>query len=230
MTIRIRNLQFAYPSGGFELHVEALDIARGETVALVGPSGCGKTTVLHLVAGITVPDAGSVEVDDKLVSALDEAARSAFRARHIGPVFQEFELLEYLTVLENLLLPYRIAPGSLAAGLRRPASAPGRWPARSGWAARLAPALRAGCARASASAWPVGRALRRRAGASCSPTSPPATSTRPRAPSACSTCCSTHANRHGCATLVTVTHDHALLPRFDRVLEMGDLVRPGSPA
>ena len=111
--IELRDVRFRYPQGEFTLGVQRLEIGRGERVAVAGPSGSGKTTLLHLMAGITVPNAGRVlalEVAD--LGALDDAARRDFRIRHIGLVFQEFELLEYLSVLDNVLLPYRIS-GSL---------------------------------------------------------------------------------------------------------------------
>jgi putative ABC transport system ATP-binding protein len=106
--ISISDLRFRYPEGEFELNVPALAVARGETVAVIGPSGTGKTTLLHLMAGIRLPQSGRVVTDDTEVTHLDEGARRDFRIRRIGMVFQEFELLEYLTVLDNILLPYRI--------------------------------------------------------------------------------------------------------------------------
>ena len=106
--IEIRDLVFRYPEGEFELRVPRLDVERGETVAVIGPSGCGKTTLLHLVAGVRAPATGTVVTDGVDVTALDDADRRDFRIRRVGMVFQEFELLEYLTVLDNILLPYRI--------------------------------------------------------------------------------------------------------------------------
>jgi putative ABC transport system ATP-binding protein len=90
------------------LRVPELTIERGSTVAMVGPSGCGKTTLLNLVAGITSPGGGVITTNDVEVTALTDQARRDFRIRNIGLVFQEFELLEYLNVLDNILLPYRI--------------------------------------------------------------------------------------------------------------------------
>jgi ABC-type lipoprotein export system ATPase subunit len=106
--ISISGLQFRYPEGEFQLEVPELTVERGETAAVIGPSGCGKTTLLHLMAGIRTPQAGKVVTDDIEVTALDDGGRRDFRIRRIGMVFQEFELLEYLTVLDNILLPYRI--------------------------------------------------------------------------------------------------------------------------
>ena len=108
--IRLEQLAFAYADGPFRLEVPELRVAPGERVAVVGPSGSGKTTLLRLIAGIVTPDAGWAVVRDVEVSALPDAARRRFRRRHVGLVFQEFELLEYLSVLDNVLLPYRIHP------------------------------------------------------------------------------------------------------------------------
>jgi ABC-type lipoprotein export system ATPase subunit len=108
--IRVRDLDFAFEEGDFALHVPTLSVARGETVALIGPSGSGKTTLLHLMAGILAPRRGSVVTDGVELSALGDAERRAFRVARVGLVFQEFELLEYLSVLDNVLLPYRIHP------------------------------------------------------------------------------------------------------------------------
>ena len=108
--IAVRDLTFGYPQGGFELRLRELKVTRGEGVALVGPSGCGKTTLLHLMAGILRPVSGSVLIDDVEVSALRLEDRQDYRALSMGLVFQEFELLEYLDVLDNVLLPYRISP------------------------------------------------------------------------------------------------------------------------
>jgi putative ABC transport system ATP-binding protein len=107
--ITIRNLDFRYPGGDFRLSVSGLDIAEGERVAVVGASGSGKTTLLDLIAGIRVPQAGSVAITDQPLDQLSEAGRRQFRISRIGLIFQAFELLEYLTVRENLLLPYHIS-------------------------------------------------------------------------------------------------------------------------
>ena len=108
--VHLTGLHFRYGDAGFALCIDELRVAAGESVALVGPSGSGKTTLLHLVAGILMPNAGRVLVDGEELGSLDTAARRAFRVRRIGLVFQEFELLEYLSVLDNVLLPYRIHP------------------------------------------------------------------------------------------------------------------------
>jgi putative ABC transport system ATP-binding protein len=79
-------------------------------VALTGPSGCGKTTLLNLLSGILVPGQGKIDVDGAVISGLNHEDRQDFRALRMGLVFQEFELLEYLSVLDNVLLPFRLNP------------------------------------------------------------------------------------------------------------------------
>ena len=106
--IEIRDLRFAYGEGGFELQVKRLSVTDGQRVCWIGPSGCGKTTLLHLVAGINSPAAGQVETCGQDLTALRNAARRDFRIANVGLVFQDFALLDYLSLLENILLPFRI--------------------------------------------------------------------------------------------------------------------------
>ena len=108
--IAISQLSFHYARSTFTLRVPDLTVADGEKVALVGPSGSGKTTLLHLIAGILLPDAGDITVGDACPAKLNDAGRRAFRIATLGLVFQDFQLLESLDVLENILLPYRINP------------------------------------------------------------------------------------------------------------------------
>jgi len=108
--IRIRDLEFRYGEGDFRLRIPELSIQSASSVAFAGPSGSGKTTLLHLIAGIVTPIQGRIATAGVDVSALSDRDRRGFRIRHIGLVFQEFELLEYLSVLDNVLLPYRINP------------------------------------------------------------------------------------------------------------------------
>ncbi len=106
--ISIEDVKFCYRDGDFRLSVPRFQVRSGATVAVVGPSGSGKTTLLNLAAGILVPDSGNVRTNDVTVSSLSEPARRDFRIANIGLVFQEFELLEHLRVLDNILLPCRI--------------------------------------------------------------------------------------------------------------------------
>ena len=121
--ITVERLEFRYAEGDFLLEIPSLHIERAETVAFIGPSGSGKTTLLNLIAGIALPRAGRITTGDVELTALDDAGRRNFRIRNIGLVFQEFELLEYLSVLDNILLPYRINPSmQLDAAVRERAS------------------------------------------------------------------------------------------------------------
>ena len=106
--IYISNLRFSYGADGFGLGIEELHVPSGEKICWVGPSGSGKTTLLHLVAGIFLPDAGRVDCCGKELTSLSDAARRDFRIANIGLVFQDFALLDYLSVVDNILLPYRI--------------------------------------------------------------------------------------------------------------------------
>lgn len=106
--IQCRDIVFSYPGERFELKVPEFDAAKGETVALVGPSGAGKTTFLNLISGNLVPAAGEVRIGETEVSSLTLTERQRFRLGNIGLVPQNFELLDYLTVKENIGLPYQI--------------------------------------------------------------------------------------------------------------------------
>jgi len=108
--IQLSDLRFQYGDGDFALRVSDLAVECGQRVAVIGPSGSGKTTLLHVIAGIALPQTGSIEIGGSNWAALAEAKRRAHRIQRIGLVFQEFELLEYLTVLDNITLPYRIHP------------------------------------------------------------------------------------------------------------------------
>jgi putative ABC transport system ATP-binding protein len=92
--------------------VRHLDVASGEQVAIVGRSGLGKTTLLNAIAGIVRPDQGTIEVLGTDLTQLGEAARDRFRARHVGIVFQTFNLLQPFNALENVLLGAVFGGGS----------------------------------------------------------------------------------------------------------------------
>ncbi len=106
--ISIQNLRFNYPTGEFQLDIPEFKVTGGEKVAVIGPSGSGKTTLLNLLAGIILPVQGFVRVGDVPVNELLDMRRRDFRITNIGFVFQDFELLDYLNVLDNILHPYRI--------------------------------------------------------------------------------------------------------------------------
>jgi putative ABC transport system ATP-binding protein len=106
--IEIRNLAFSYPTGNFSMKVPEFAVAKHEKIAVIGPSGTGKTTLLNLIAGIIIPNRGQICVNDMAVDQFNDAQRRQFRITHIGFVFQDFELLDYLNVYDNILHPYRI--------------------------------------------------------------------------------------------------------------------------
>jgi putative ABC transport system ATP-binding protein len=102
---------FAWPGAGAPcLDVAALRIKAGESIFLHGPSGSGKSTLLSLIGGVVSPSRGRVEVLGQDLTAMRMRARDRFRAAHIGFIFQLFNLVPYLTALDNILLPCRFAP------------------------------------------------------------------------------------------------------------------------
>jgi putative ABC transport system ATP-binding protein len=106
--IAINDLEFSYPSGHFSLRIPGFSVERHEKVAVIGPSGTGKTTLLNLIAGIVTPSKGRVRVGGIEVHRLNDSQRRRLRITRIGFVFQDFELLDYLNVYDNILHPYRI--------------------------------------------------------------------------------------------------------------------------
>lgn len=106
--IEIHDLFFRYGDAGFALQIPHLLVEPASRVAIVGPSGSGKTTLLHLLAGILVAQTGQILIAQHDLARFHDRARRNFRISSIGLVFQDFELLEYLNVQENILLPYRI--------------------------------------------------------------------------------------------------------------------------
>ena len=90
----------------------SLDVATGEVAAVMGPSGSGKSTLLNLVAGLDRPTSGTITVAGRRIDSLSESALARFRARHVGIIFQFFNLLDDLTVQDNVLLPAQLAGAS----------------------------------------------------------------------------------------------------------------------
>ncbi len=104
--IQLQSVSFNYPRSNFRLQIGELSVAANEKVAVVGPSGSGKTTLLNLICGISVPNTGTVSVLQQDVSAMTDKQRRGFRVKNIGSIFQQFELVDYLNVRDNILLPY----------------------------------------------------------------------------------------------------------------------------
>lgn len=112
--IELSEVRFRYEakaSGAFELRVEQLALSAGSRTAIVGPSGSGKTTLLHLIAGILTPSQGRVLVNDRPIGGMPETKRRRLRLQTMGMVFQDIQLLDYLSVRDNILLPFRLGGG-----------------------------------------------------------------------------------------------------------------------
>jgi putative ABC transport system ATP-binding protein len=214
--ISIESLHFAYPQDGFRLHIPAFSVPVGEKLAVIGPSGSGKTTLLNLIAGIYRPDSGHIRVAGTPIDELADAGRRDFRITQIGFVFQDFELLDYLSVLDNILHPYRITR-----------------------ALKLTPEVRRR-ARDLAGQMGIGDKLQRHAGdlsqgekqraAICRALLPqPKLILADEATGNLDPDNKLHildllfeaVDQHG-ATLLAVTHDHELLPRFDRLVDFNE--------
>jgi len=219
--IDINNLEFHYDEGDFRLSIPNLTVPQGEKTAVIGPSGSGKTTLLNLVAGIFLPQEGMVTVDAFTVSKLNDSERRNFRIKNIGFVFQDFELLDYLNVLDNILHPYRIT-GALTLSIdvraravqlaedmgivdklkRRPGDLSQGEKQRAAICRSLLPSPKVVLADEATG------------------NLDPANKTR------ILDLLFRSVEEHG-ATLLAVTHDHALLSRFDRVVDFQDFYIQG---
>ena len=219
--IECQQVSFAYPGDAFELRIDDFSVARGEAVALVGPSGCGKSTLMNLISGLLVPQAGSIVVDGVGVHLFSLAERQRFRLGTIGLVPQNFELLDYLTVGENILLPFRLgAGGGLDEGARARcgslaeragiASHLGKYPDQLSQGERQ----RAALCRGLVTAAPLILA------------DEPTGNLDPENQDRIVTLMLEEARGIG-ATVLMITHDPVLLPRFDRTVDVLALRKGG---
>ena len=110
--ISLENVNLSLGSGEARTHILkdiCLDVAKGETLALLGPSGSGKSTLLMTMAGLEASDSGTVHVAGRRIDAMGEDELARFRGGHIGVVFQAFHLIQTLTALENVAIPLELA-------------------------------------------------------------------------------------------------------------------------
>ena len=120
--IEVTDLHLDYPAGDGVLRVVDIpnwSVEAGEQIAIFGPSGSGKSTLLHLLSGVLAPTSGRVSVCGEEISTLSESQRDLFRARHIGYVFQNFNLLQGYSALENVLMGFAFRSGHAEPKLAR---------------------------------------------------------------------------------------------------------------
>lgn len=116
--IDLRNVSKSYQRGGQKVPVLqslSLTVPKGDFLALMGPSGSGKSTLLNLIAGIDRPDSGSITVDGRNIASLSESELAAWRAAHVGFIFQFYNLIPVLTAYENVALPLELTTLSASA-------------------------------------------------------------------------------------------------------------------
>lgn len=108
LILQIKDLHFQYPASDFKIEISDIKITQGSKIAISGKSGSGKTTLIHLISGILRPQSGEILFYDKSITDMNDKEIRKHRISNIGFIFQEFELLEYLNVMDNLILPYKI--------------------------------------------------------------------------------------------------------------------------
>ena len=118
--IRMSDVRFRWRRADpLVLDIARLEVAAGEKVFIKGPSGSGKTTLLNLLGGVAVPEAGGISIMQTDIAALGGARRDAFRADHIGFIFQMFNLVPYLSLIDNVTLPCRFSAARRRRALER---------------------------------------------------------------------------------------------------------------
>ena len=216
MLLEVQDLTFCYPSGEGKVGVRSLHVAAGESLALIGPSGAGKTTLLKLIAGILEPKSGTMTLEGVALRGLSPSARRELRLRRMGVVFQDFALLDYLTVGENLLLPLSLGEGAQASHATKARTLVHRLEVGGYWGKRSVELSQGERQRVA-----IARALVH------DPililADEPTASLDSRRKDMAARLMLEECKARG-AALIMVTHDPELLPRFDRVVNLEDLV------
>lgn len=119
--INLNNLSFAWNNKPI-IDIQALRIEKGQHLFIEGPSGSGKSTLLNLLAGVLIPQNGEVEILGQGLSSLSSSQKDTFRANHIGFIFQQFNLLPYLSVIDNITLPCSFSQSRKDKALKRSSS------------------------------------------------------------------------------------------------------------
>lgn len=225
--LSLNNVTFAWPGqGGFSLSCPTFQMEKGESVLLLGASGSGKSTLLSLICGIAPASSGQIAIGGTQIGRLGAGARDRFRAEHIGVIFQQFNLLPYARVIDNILLPLRFAPQRKArAGDTRQE------------AARLCTALGLpqGVLTTQAGRLSVGQQQRVAVARALIGAPPLIVADEPTSALDAATQGSflsllfEQAQQAG-SSLVMVSHDERLGQRFDRVVRLGDIVTTGRAA
>ena len=224
--LRFADVAFAWRKGdAFRLEIGSFAVRPRESVLVMGPSGSGKSTLLSLACGVVSPERGAITAAGTTITALRGAALDRFRAEHFGIVFQMFNLLPYGSIVDNVLLPLRFARAR-----RRRASRDGE-PAREAQRLLVRLGLDPAFHRRSASKLSVGQQQRVAVARALIGSPDIVIADEP-------TSALDRDHRHAFldllfeetgragATLVMVSHDTTMAPRFERTVELGDLARP----
>lgn len=221
-TLNLTDVRYTWPGqGAFGLSVPRFTLSAGETVLLLGESGSGKSTLLSLICGTVLAGAGRVTIGGTDISALPAGKRDRFRAEKTGLIFQQFNLLPYASVLDNILLPLRFAPNRRARV---------RAPQQEAKALCHDLGLPDGVLSAKAGALSVGQQQRVAAARALIGTPPLIVADEPTSALDAATQATflnllfAQTSAHG-STLLMVSHDARLAAHFDRVVEMSEIVQ-----
>jgi len=224
--VKLHNIRFSFEESAdsFSMKLDFLELKKGEKVFLAGQSGSGKSTLLGLICGTLVPQEGNIHILEKDITKLSSSARDRVRADHFGIIFQLFNLLPYLSILENVLLPLNFSKSRKSAASRKSGNSTTE-------AYRLLDALGVDAKRIgqqTTSELSVGQQQRVAAARAfigypeIIVADEPTSSLDEGHQEKFMQLLFEEANRSG-ATLIMVSHDRRLAEHFDRVIELEDL-------